>query len=105
MSLQSTYKQFLADGKHHSLSPNISFNYITTALSFEGLDAVTKHLAKQASNAKKISDKILSVIEAPGALVLDIETTLKFISGGGAYLPSLDDNFLSDRVVTFPLVR
>lgn len=54
---------------------------------------------------KKKGDKTLSFVEAPGTIVLDVETTLEFVSGGGAYLPSLDDNFLADHVVTFPTVR
>lgn len=48
---------------------------------------------------------MLSTVEGESAICLDVETTLEFITGGGAYLPGLDDNFLSDRVVTFPMVR
>lgn len=105
MSLQSIYERFLADSSASALSPNVALNYITTTTSFQGVEAVTKHLTTQARVVKKKSDKTLSAVEAPSALVLEVETTLEFVTGGGAYLPSLDDNFLADRIVTFPLVR
>ena len=35
---------------------------------------------------------------------MDVEITIEFLTGGGAYLPGLDDNFVADRVVTFPMV-
>lgn len=104
MSLKAIYERFLADPNAAALSPDVSLNYITTTTAFNGADAVRKHLSSQQKIVKKKSDKTLSAIEAPGALVLDVETTLEFVSGGGAYLPSLDDNFLADRVVTFPTV-
>lgn len=104
MSLKAIYERFLADPNSAALSPDVSLNYITTTTVFNGADAVLKHLSSQQKIVKKKSDKTLSAIEATGALVLDVETTLEFVSGGGAYLPSLDDNFLADRVVTFPTV-
>lgn len=47
---------------------------------------------------------MLNCIESEDEICLDVETTLEFVTGGGAYLPGLDDNFLADRVVTFPIV-
>ena len=47
---------------------------------------------------------MLSAIENEDAVCLDVETTLEFLTGGGAYLPGLDDNFLADHIVTFPMV-
>lgn len=47
---------------------------------------------------------MLHCIESENEICLDVETTLEFVTGGGAYLPGLDDNFLADRVVTFPIV-
>ncbi|KAL1965824.1 hypothetical protein VTN77DRAFT_5145 [Rasamsonia byssochlamydoides] len=105
MSLKAIYERFLADPKPDALSRDVSLNYITTTTTFHGADAVLKHLSSQQKIVKKKSDKTLSAIEASDALVLDVETTLEFVSGGGAYLPSLDDNFLADRVVTFPMVH
>lgn len=104
MSLKAIYESFLANPNPAALGRDVSLNYITTTTTVTGADEVVKHLASQQRIVKKKSDKILSAIEAPASLVLDVETTLEFVAGGGAYLPSLDDNFLTDRVVTFPTV-
>lgn len=36
---------------------------------------------------------------------MDVDTTIEFVLGGGTILPSLDDNFLADRTIFFPMVR
>lgn len=105
MSLQDAYRRFLADPKSTSLAPDASLIYITTTTRVDQADAVIDHLTRQQRIVKKKSEEILSAVEGPDSLCLDIETTLEFVSGGGAYLPSLDDNFLADRVATFPMVR
>jgi hypothetical protein len=53
---------------------------------------------------KKKEEKILDAVEASNALVVEVETTMEFVTSGGAYLPGLDDNFLADRTVTLPIV-
>lgn len=104
MSLKKVYQQFLAEPKSAPLAPDVSLFYVTTATNFVQSDKVLNHLSKQARIVKKKSDKILDAVEGPDFLTLDVETTLEFVSGGGAYLPSIDDNFLADHVVTFPTV-
>ena len=104
MSLQDVYRRFLADPKSASLATDVSLIYIPTTTKFEEADNVLTHLSKQQKIVKKKSEEIISAIEGPDSLCLDCETTLEFLSGGGAYLPSLDDNFLADRVATFPTV-
>ena len=44
------------------------------------------------------------MIESSTGLSVDMETTIEFTNGGGAYLPGLDDNFVTDRTVTLPMV-
>lgn len=105
MSLQAVYERFLANPSAGPLGRDVSLNYITTTTAINGADAVLTHLQRQQKIVEKKGDKTLSAIETADALVLDVDTTLEFVSGGGAYLPSMDDNFLADRVVTFPTVR
>lgn len=64
-----------------------------------------KHFAAHEQVLRRKKETVLSAIESHNAICLDVETTLEFFTGGGAYLPGLDDNFLADRVVTFPMVR
>jgi len=104
MSLKAAYERFLADPGSASLSPDVSLIYVPTTTTISESSAVLKHLSSQQKIVKKKSEKIISAIQATDSLCLDVETTLEFVSGGGAYLPSLDDNFLADRVVTFPTV-
>ena len=35
---------------------------------------------------------------------MDVDTTIEFVLGGGTILPGLDDNFLADRTIYFPMV-
>ena len=104
MSVKSTYQAFLADQKSASLAPDASLIYVTTTTKLEGSDAILSHLSKQKSIVTTKSQDIIDAIQGPGSLFVDVETTLEFVSGGGAYLPSLDENFLFGHVVTFPMV-
>jgi hypothetical protein len=103
--LKDSYQRFLANPRTAPLAANASLIYIPTTTKIEGADAIATHTSRQASVVKKNSDRIINAIESSDALCLDMETTLEFVEGGGAYLPSLDDNFLADRVVTFPTVN
>jgi hypothetical protein len=104
MALAATYQQFLAAPNPSFLAPNASLHYITTLVTFNGPAAIIKHLASQAHDLTKNEEKFLDVVQGRNSLAVEVHTTLEFLSGGGAYLPSLDDNFLTDRVVTFPIV-
>ena len=104
-SLKSVYQSFLASPNASALSNDASLNYITTLSTINSAAAILKHHAAHQKVLTKKEEKVLSCIEGSDALCLDIETTLGFITGGGAYLPGLDDNFLADRVVTIPIVK
>ncbi|GKZ25642.1 hypothetical protein AbraIFM66951_007100 [Aspergillus brasiliensis] len=105
MSLKDVYQRFLANPNSAPLASDASLIYITTTTKLDGASAVVSHLTKQQRIVKTKSENVLDVIESANSLCLDIETTLEFVSGGGAYLPSLDDNFLADHVATFPTVH
>ncbi|EED13409.1 conserved hypothetical protein [Talaromyces stipitatus ATCC 10500] len=105
MAIKQVYERFLSTPTADVLTRNVSLNYITTTTSVTGSEEVIKHLNSQQKTIKKKGDKILSIVQTADTLVLDVETTLEFLTGGGAYLPSLDDNFLADRVVTFPTIH
>ena len=104
VSLKAIYQGYLANPTGPQLSDNASLNYITTLTSINSAAAIVKHHTAHQKVLKKKEEKILGHIESDDALCLDVETTLEFLTGGGAYLPGLDDNFLADRVVTFPMV-
>jgi len=106
MSLKDVYQRFLADHRQSTslLAADASLIYIPTTTKVEGRDAVLNHLTKQKNIVKTKAQDILGVIEGSDSLCLDVEATLEFDAGGGAYLPQLDDNFLTDRVATFPTV-
>ncbi len=104
MSLQSLYQAFLGAPTAAALADKASLNYITTLTTINDSAAIVKHLSAQQHHFKKKQERVISSIESSDAICLDVETTLEFITGGGAYLPGLDDNFLADRVATFPIV-
>lgn len=105
MSLSDKYQQFLSSPSAIALSDQASINYIPTLTTITEPNAILKHLVTQAKLLSKKNEKVLSAIEGDNGICLDIETTIEFLAGGGTYLPGLDDNFLTDRTVTFPTVR
>ncbi|KAL4883724.1 hypothetical protein BJY04DRAFT_184229 [Aspergillus karnatakaensis] len=104
MSLKDVYQRFLAAPSSAPLASDVSLTYITTTTEFKGVEAVTKQLTKQ-NIVKTKSQTILDAVQASNALSLDVETTVEFVTGGGAYLPNLDETFLLDRVATFPTIH
>ncbi|OJD17076.1 hypothetical protein AJ78_02825 [Emergomyces pasteurianus Ep9510] len=105
MSLKAVYERFLADPSAASLSADAALHYITTTTTFSHPEPIVKHLTSQSRALKKKSEKIVNTVEGTLSLCLDVETSLEFTSGGGAYLLELDDNFIVDRVVTLPIVH
>lgn len=104
MSLKAIYQSYLANPNASALEDDASLSYITTLTTINTAASIVKHNAAHQKVLSKKEEKVLSCVEGSDAVCLDIETTLEFISGGGAYLPGLDDNFIADRVITFPMV-
>ena len=104
MSLSATYQAFLNSPSADALADNATLHYVPTLTSINEATAILKHLAVQEKLVKRKGHKVLSVVEGRHELALDVETALEFVSSGGAYLPGLDDNFVSDRTVSFPMV-
>ncbi|KAK5663373.1 hypothetical protein OQA88_3801 [Cercophora sp. LCS_1] len=105
MALQTAYKQFLAAPSSSALAADASLHYITTTTSYTGATEIIKHLGTQRNQIKKKKETPLYAIEGQNAVVTEVETTLEFVTGGGSYLPGLDDNFLADRTVYFPIIH
>lgn len=103
--MASIYQQFLQSPSAGALSPKSSINYITTTTTISEPAAILKHFQAQQKQVSKKEEKVLSIIESQDALCLETETTLEFKSGGGAYLPQMDENLLDERIVTFPIVH
>lgn len=104
MALQAAYRQFLDAPSPELLASDASLHYVTTLTTHNSSTEIIKHLKSQTRLLKKKEEKFLDAVEAPNALAVEVETTIEFVLGGGAYLPGLDDNFLADRTVTFPVV-
>lgn len=104
MALRSIYEKHLASNGAEALNENAALHYISTLTTINSSAAIVRHHTAHSKVLRKKSEKIVSCIEGDDALCLDVETTIEFLSGGGAYLPGLDDNFVADRIVTFPVV-
>ncbi|KFX89435.1 hypothetical protein V495_06590 [Pseudogymnoascus sp. VKM F-4514 (FW-929)] len=105
MALQAAYQQYLATPNSSFLAENASLHYITTLTTFHGPAEIIKHLNTQTKKIKKKSEKIIDVVDGSSSLALETELTVEFLTGGGAYLPGIDDNFLADREVTFLVIH
>jgi hypothetical protein len=104
MTLKDTYQRFLDLPNPISLAENASLHYITTLTTFSQPTQIIRHLESHNKKVVKTrSTRILSVVEGGFALALEVETNLEFISGGGVYLPGLE-NFVVDKIATIPTV-
>ena len=104
MALAAKYQQFLANPAKGQLADGASLDYIPTLTSICEPTVIIRHLAAQTKLLEKKNETVHNIFETADSLCAEIETTLEFNAGGGAYLPGLDDNFLADRVVTFLVV-
>ena len=104
MSLSALYQHFLAAPDSEALASDAMLSYVTTLTSFNDSAQIIKHFGNQHKVLRKQSEKVLNAVENQSAVFLEFETTIEFITGGDTYLPDLDDNFLADRIVTFPTV-
>lgn len=104
MTLRTVYERFLSSPNPLSLSQSATLNYVTTLTSYAQQGPIIRHLESQnKSVVKKKTEKIISAVEGYSSIALEVETTLEFISDGGAYLPGLD-NFIVDKIATLPIV-
>ena len=103
--MASTYSSFLQSPNASHLASDASINYITTTTVINEPAAILKHLQAQLKQVAKKEERVLNAIEGPDSLFLETETTLQFNNGGGAYLPSMDENLLDEKLVTFPLLH
>ncbi|KIV91799.1 hypothetical protein, variant [Exophiala mesophila] len=102
MSLKTIYQRFLENPNPISLSDNASLHYVTTLKSYDEPAGIIRHLETQDKKIVKTkSAKVISAVEGHDALAIEVETVLEFISGGGAYLPGLE-NFVVDKIATIP---
>ncbi|KAK3686286.1 hypothetical protein LTR37_019969 [Vermiconidia calcicola] len=103
--MANTYSAFLQAPSASHLASDASLNYITTTTVISEPHAILKHLQAQAKQIAKKEERVLNAIEGPDSLFLETETTLQFQAGGGAYLPSMDENLLDEKLVTFPVMH
>lgn len=104
MGLQAVYEKFLKAPSPQNLTDDATLQYVTTLTSFKQKDKIINHLGQQNENiVRKKAEKVISSVEGLTSVALIVETTLEFLSSGGAYLPGLD-SFIIDRIATFPVV-
>ncbi|KAH6898680.1 hypothetical protein B0T10DRAFT_473402 [Thelonectria olida] len=103
--MAATYKQFLAAPTSSLLADTASLHYVTTTTSFSGATQIIKHLNGLQKQVTKKKEDILNIVDGQDVIVVEVDTGLGFETGGGPYLPGLDDNFLSNRVAYFPITH
>ena len=105
MSLADSYKQFLAAPNASLLANEASIHYVTTTTTIQGTDDIVKHFKSFSAQLRRKKEEFLNVVEGRDRVIaVEVDTVIEFLTGGGPYLPGLDDNFLADRVVYLPIV-
>ncbi|KAI1373607.1 hypothetical protein F4677DRAFT_211800 [Hypoxylon crocopeplum] len=105
MALAVVYKQFLATPNSSQLAADATLHYITTTTTYRGPTDIIKHLNASTKQLRKKKEEFLFAVEGQNAIAAEVETVLEFVTGGGPYLPGLDDNFLADRTVYLPITH
>ncbi|KAL6818595.1 hypothetical protein GGI42DRAFT_9150 [Trichoderma sp. SZMC 28013] len=103
--MAAAYKQFLASPSSSLLADNASLHYVTTLTSFVGATEIIKHLNTLQKQVKKKKEDVISLIDGQNVIAVEVDTCIEFVTSGGAYLPGLDDNFLSDREAFLPIMH
>lgn len=104
MAAVATYQQFLLAPSSSLLADQASLHYVTTTTAFCGATDILKHLNSLQRQVRKKQQQVLGVIDGQNAIAVEVDTELEFLTSGGAYLPGLDDNFLSDRTAHLAIV-
>lgn len=104
MSLQKTYLGFIASPNAFALTETASLHYITSGKSVNSRDSILGHLTRERKQLKKRVENVISSVETTDSLVLEVETEIEIITNGGNFLPGLDENFLADQIIIFPIV-
>ena len=102
--MASVYKQFLSSPNSALLADKATLQYVTTTTTFTGPTDIIKHLNTLQKQVKKKQEEVLNIVENDTSAVLEVDTTLEFITSGGIYLPGLDDNFVADHTAYLPIV-
>lgn len=103
--MASQYSAFLRSPNPNLLASDASLFYITTTTEIKEAAGILKHLQAQQKNVEKKEEKVLNAIESHDGLALETDTTILFKTGGGAYLPGVDENLLDEKTVTFPIMH
>ncbi|KAH8737115.1 hypothetical protein BGZ61DRAFT_280995, partial [Ilyonectria robusta] len=103
--MAATYKQFLAAPSSSLLADTASLHYVTTTTSISGPTAIIKHINVLQKQIAKKKEDILNIVDGQNMIVLEIDTGLGFLTGGGPYLPGLDDNFLTTNDAYLPITH
>ncbi|KAG6014339.1 hypothetical protein E4U54_005489 [Claviceps lovelessii] len=103
--MASVYKQFLASPSSSYLSDKASLHYVTTTTSIFGPTEIIKHLNTLQNQVKIKKQDLINVVDGQSVIAAEVDTALEFQTSGGAYLPGLEDNFLSDRVAYLSIIH
>ncbi|KAF3928224.1 hypothetical protein AA313_de0207097 [Arthrobotrys entomopaga] len=104
--LTKLYTEFLANPKKEVLHAQAGLHYVgSTSNSYQSNIAIVGHLQKEGLYYNKKEQKVLSSVESANSIAVEFSNVIEFTNGGGALLPGLDDNFVTDQTVTFPMVH
>ena len=97
------YQAFLASPDASKLSDDVELMYVNSGRTFSSAKTVANHLRVDRQNNIQIrnSQQVIGAIEGPDRAFFDVKNTVEFVSGGGEYLPGLDE-FIVDKTITFP---
>lgn len=102
--MAAVYQQFLASPSASVLADKAALHYLTTTTTIAGADDIIKHLEGLRKHLNKKKEEVVNAVEGQSSAAFEIDTALEFLLSGGPYLPGLDDNFITDRDVSLPVV-
>ncbi len=105
MSLASIWQNFQASPQIQHLSDDATLSYITTCQRFTGPRQIVDQMAQNKTGSQS-QDQSIAVHEGSDSIVIEGITTMKFDFNGqlNPFLPGMDDNLCSGKMVEMPIV-
>ncbi|RIB17058.1 hypothetical protein C2G38_1465450 [Gigaspora rosea] len=106
MSIENVWNEYKQQRDGEFFTENVSVAFVPTAAGARGIEETKKFLsAAYDTRLLGVKENVLYQTVGQNSIVEESETTIKFVSGEGAWIvPGVDDRFTSDKDIVIPTV-
>lgn len=106
MSIENVWNEYKKQRDGEFFTENVSVAFVPTAAGARGIEETKKFLsAAYDTRLLGVKENVLYQTVGQNSIVEESETTIKFVSGEGAWIvPGVDERYTIDKHVVFPTV-